>query len=115
FRSRRRHTILVSDWSSDVCSSDLGVVPPNTQLTKRPEQLPAWDALSADQKRLYARMMEVYAGALSHADYHIGRLLDALEQSGQLDNTLVIFMMGDNGARAEGTLQGTTNEVGTAA
>jgi len=93
----------------------LGVVPPSTQLTKRPEQLAAWDTLSADQKRLYARMMEVYAGALSHADYNIGRLLDAVEQSGQMDNTLVIFMMGDNGASAEGTLQGTTNEVGTAA
>jgi arylsulfatase A-like enzyme len=60
-------------------------------------------------------MMEVYAGALSHADYHIGRLLDAVEQSGQMDNTLVIFLMGDNGASAEGTLQGTTNEVATAA
>ena len=93
----------------------LGVVPTDTQLTKRPEQIPAWDTLSADQKRLYARMMEVYAGALSHADYHIGRLIDAIEQSGQLDNTLIIFMMGDNGASAEGTLQGTTNEVGTAA
>jgi arylsulfatase A-like enzyme len=93
----------------------LGVVPPHTQLTKRPEQIPAWDTLSADQKRLYARMMEVYAGALSHADHQIGRLLDAVEQSGQLENTLVVFMMGDNGASAEGTLQGTTNEVGTAA
>jgi arylsulfatase A-like enzyme len=93
----------------------LGVVPANTQLTKRPEQLPAWDSLSADQRRLYARMMEVYAGALSHADYNIGRLLDALEESGQRDNTLVIFIMGDNGASAEGTLQGTTNEVATAA
>jgi arylsulfatase len=92
----------------------LGVVPPNTRLTPRPEQLPAWDALSADQKRLYARMMEVYAGALSHADYHIGRLLDAVEQSGQMDNTLVVFLMGDNGASAEGSLQGTTNEVATA-
>ena len=92
----------------------LGVVPPSTQLTKRPEQLAAWDSLSDDQKRLYARMMEVYAGALSHADYNIGRVLDALEESGQRDNTLVIFMMGDNGASAEGTLQGTTNEVATA-
>src|SRR3974390_3070294 len=89
----------------------LGVVPQNAQLTKRPEQIPAWDTLSADQKRLYARMMEVYAGALSHADYNIGRLLRALEESGQRDNTLVIFMMGDNGASAEGSLQGTTNEV----
>jgi arylsulfatase len=92
----------------------LGVVPPNTQLTKRPEQIQAWDSLSDDQKRLYAHMMEVYAGALSYADNQIGRLVDAVEQSGQLDNTLVIFMMGDNGASAEGTLQGTTNEVGTA-
>lgn len=92
----------------------LGIVPANTKLTARPEQIPAWDSLSKDQKRLYTRMMEVYAGALSHADYNIGRLLDAVEQSGQLDNTLVIFMMGDNGASAEGSLQGTTNEVATA-
>jgi arylsulfatase len=92
-----------------------GVVPAGTGLTPRPQQIPAWDSLSADQKRLYARMMEVYAGALSHADYNIGRVLDAVEESGQMDNTLVIFMMGDNGASAEGTLQGTTNEVGTAA
>jgi arylsulfatase len=89
----------------------LGVIPPSTQLTKRPEQIPAWDTLSADQKRLFARMMEVYAGALSHADHNIGRLLDAVEESGQMDNTLIIFMMGDNGASAEGSLQGTTNEV----
>lgn len=93
----------------------LGVVPPNTQLTKRPGEIPAWDSLSADQKRLFARMMEVYAGALSHADDQIGRLLDAVEESGQLENTIVIFIMGDNGASAEGTLQGTTNEVGSAA
>ena len=93
----------------------LGIVPANTQLTKRPEQIPAWDSLSGDQKRLYARMMEVYAGALSHADNQIGRLLDAVQESGQLENTLVIFIMGDNGASAEGTLQGTTNEVATAA
>jgi arylsulfatase A-like enzyme len=89
----------------------LGVVPQNAQLTKRPDQIPAWDSLSADQKRLYARMMEVYAGALSHADHNIGRLLDAVQESGQMDNTLIIFMMGDNGASAEGSLQGTTNEV----
>ena len=92
-----------------------GLVPAGTQLTKRPEQIPAWDSLSADQKRLYARMMEVYAGALSHADHEIGRLFNAVAETGQLDNTLVIYIMGDNGASAEGTLQGTTNEVGTAA
>src|SRR5215472_8826123 len=93
----------------------LGIVPANTQLTKRPEQISAWDSLSADQKRLYARMMEVYAGALSHADNQIGRLLDAVQESGQLENTLVIFVMGDNGASAEGSLQGTVNEIATAA
>ena len=67
----------------------LGIVPANTQLTKRPEQIPAWDSLSADQKRLYARMMEVYAGALSHADNQIGRLLDAVQESGQLEKFCV--------------------------
>lgn len=94
---------------------EAGVVPPGTKLTTRPEQIQAWDTLTPDQKRLYARMMEVYAGALSYADDQIGRILDSLEESGQLDNTLVIFIMGDNGASAEGTLQGTTNEVATAA
>jgi len=93
----------------------MGIVPASTQLTKRPDQIPAWDSLSADQKRLYARMMEVYAGALSHADHEIGRIIDAVQEAGQLDNTLVIYIMGDNGASAEGTLQGTTNEVATAA
>ncbi len=93
---------------------ELGVVPANTRLTPRPEEISAWDSLSADQKRLYSRMMEVYAGALSHADHQIGRLIDAVEESGQLDNTIVIYIQGDNGASPEGTLQGTTNEVATA-
>src|SRR5262249_17748852 len=93
----------------------LGVIPADTQLTKRPEQIPAWDSLSPDQKRLYAHMMEVYAGALSHADNEIGRVVDAVRDSGQIDKTLIIYEMGDNGASAEGTLQGTTNEVATAA
>ncbi|HEY6384250.1 MAG TPA: arylsulfatase [Candidatus Acidoferrum sp.] len=92
----------------------LGVVPADTQLTKRPEEIPAWDSLSADQKRLFSHMMEVYAAALAYCDNQIGRLIDAVEESGQLDNTLVIFIMGDNGASPEGSLQGTTNEVGTA-
>jgi arylsulfatase A-like enzyme len=93
----------------------LGIVPANTQLTRRPDQIPAWDSLSPDQKRLYAHMMEVYAGALAYADNQIGRLLDELQQSGQLENTLVIFIMGDNGASAEGTLQGASNEIGVMA
>lgn len=93
----------------------LGIVPATTKLTKRPDQIPAWDSLSADQKRLYAHMMEVYAGALAYADNQIGRVLDELKDSGQLDNTLIFYIMGDNGASAEGTQQGTTNEVATAA
>jgi arylsulfatase len=93
----------------------LGVVPADTQLTKRPEQIPAWDSLSPDQKRLFTHMMEVYAGALSYADNQIGRVVDAVRDSGQSNNTLIFYEMGDNGASAEGTLQGTTNEVGTAA
>ncbi len=92
----------------------MGVIPASAKLTPRPREVPAWVSLSADQKRLYARMMEVYAAALAHADYQIGRVIDSIAQSGELDNTLVIFIQGDNGASAEGTLQGTTNEVGTA-
>jgi arylsulfatase A-like enzyme len=93
----------------------LGIVPPDTVLTPRPAEIPAWDSLNDDQKRVYARMMEVYAAAVAQSDYEIGRVLDALEESGQFDNTLVIYIEGDNGASAEGTLQGTTNEVGQVA
>lgn len=90
----------------------LGVIPANAALTRRPKEIPAWDSLSADQKKLYARMMEVYCAALSHCDYHVGRIIDALEKSGQLDDTLVIFIQGDNGPSGEGTLNGLTNELG---
>jgi arylsulfatase A-like enzyme len=89
----------------------LGVVPQDTAMTPRPPEIPAWDSLSDDQKKVYARMMEVYAASLAECDSEIGRVLDALQDSGQLDNTLVIYVMGDNGASAEGTMQGTTNEV----
>lgn len=90
------------------------IVPANTELTPRPEGIVAWDTLSADQKRLFARMMEVYAANVAQCDYELGRVIDALEQLGQLDNTLIIFIEGDNGASAEGTMQGTSNEVATA-
>jgi arylsulfatase len=90
----------------------LGIVPAGTKLTARPEEIPAWDSLSADQKRLYARMMEVYAAALAHADHQIGRVIDAVQETGELDNTIIIFIQGDNGASAEGSLQGLANEVG---
>src|SRR5262249_24784566 len=87
----------------------LGIVPQNTVLTPRPKEIPDWDSLSADQKKVYARMMEVYAATVAHSDSEIGRILDALQESGQLDNTLVIYLEGDNGASAEGTMHGTTN------
>jgi arylsulfatase A-like enzyme len=92
-----------------------GIVPANAKLTPRPNEIPAWDSLSADEKRLYARMMEVYAASLSYVDYNIGRVIEAVRQTGELDNTLIIYEMGDNGASAEGTLQGLANEVGVAA
>jgi arylsulfatase A-like enzyme len=92
----------------------LGVVPANTRLSVRHPEIPAWDSLTADQKRLYARMMEVYCAALVHADHHIGRVLAAFDQIGQRENTLVIYIMGDNGPSAEGSMQGTTNEIATA-
>jgi len=89
----------------------LGIVPANTQLTKRHEGLPAWDSLDAKKKELYAYMMEIYAGFLEQTDYNVGRVLGAIEQLGQLDNTLVIYIVGDNGASAEGGLSGMANEM----
>ena len=89
-----------------------GIVPADTVLTPRPAGIPAWDSLNADQKKVYARMMEVYAAAVAQSDYEIGRVIDSLQESGQLDNTLIIYIEGDNGASGEGTLEGTTNELG---
>jgi len=90
---------------------DLGLVPANTHLTPRSPGIPAWDSLNAEQKQLYAYMMQVYAGYLSQTDYNVGRVLEAIDKLGQLDNTLVIYIVGDNGASAEGTMQGALNEV----
>jgi arylsulfatase len=89
----------------------LGVVPADTKLTPRPASLPAWDSLNADQKRLYARMMEIFAGFGAQIDYEMGRVLDAAAALPDADNTLVIYIMGDNGASAEGGLDGETNEI----
>jgi arylsulfatase len=91
-----------------------GVVPEGTKLSERPKEIPAWDSLTADQKKLYAHMMEVYAGCLAYCDSNIGRVIQGVEDTGELDNTLIIFIMGDNGASGEGTLQGLSNEVGVA-
>ena len=89
----------------------MGIIPANAKLTPRPEEIPAWDSLNADQKKVFAHMMEVYAAALVYADNQMGRILDAVEDLGQLDNTLVIYIQGDNGASAEGGFQGLLNEM----
>src|SRR5438093_12576327 len=89
----------------------LGVVPADTKLTPRPASLPAWDSLNADQKRLYARMMEIFAGFGAQIDYEMGRVLDAAAALPDADNTLLIDILGDNGASAEGGLDGATNEL----
>lgn len=87
-----------------------GVLPRGTKPAPRPEGMPAWDSLSPTEKRLYARQMEVFAAALSHADEQFGRILDELERRGELDNTIVL-VTSDNGASAEGGLSGTYNEL----
>lgn len=87
-----------------------GIVPPGTTMAPRPQGMPAWDSLTPDEKRMYARQMEVFAAALSHADAQFGRILDDLERRGELDNTIVV-VSSDNGASAEGGLSGTYNEL----
>ena len=84
---------------------ELGVVPADTELTARHEEIPAWDDMPDELKPVLARQMEVYAGFLEHTDHHIGRLVDALEDLGVLEDTLVYYIIGDNGASAEGTDQ----------
>ncbi|MDD3798464.1 MAG: arylsulfatase [Novosphingobium sp.] len=86
-----------------------GVIPPGTQVTPRPEGLPAWDSLSSDDKRVSARMMEVFAGMIAYQDAQIGRILDEIDRMGLSEDTLVLFIEGDNGASPEGGLAGSTN------
>ncbi|MFE9804381.1 arylsulfatase [Streptomyces goshikiensis] len=88
----------------------LGVVPADARLSPRDPDVPTWESLSPEARRLAARMMEVYAGFLSHTDHHLGRLVDFLKETGEFDNTL-IMVVSDNGASAEGGVTGTTNEV----
>jgi arylsulfatase len=89
----------------------LGVLPPNAQLPPWPDFVPRWESLTPDQRRLYARQMEVYAAYLAYTDFEIGRVIQAVQDAGQLDNTLIIYISGDNGGSAEGGLDGTVNEV----
>jgi arylsulfatase len=88
----------------------LGVIPATTQLTPWPDILPKWDTLSADEKKLFARQAEVFAGYTAYTDHEIGRVIQAVEDMGKLDNTLIIFIAGDNGTSPEGTLLGTPNQ-----
>ncbi|MGH8827421.1 MAG: sulfatase-like hydrolase/transferase, partial [Jiangellaceae bacterium] len=90
---------------------ELGVVPPDAELTARPAEIPAWDDMPDELKPVLARQMEVYAGFLEHTDYHVGRLVDALEDLEILDDTLIYYIIGDNGASGEGTPNGCFNEL----
>ena len=88
----------------------LGVIPESAELTVRSPGIPAWDEMDPILHPVLAREAEVYAGFLEYADHHVGRLIDAVEDLGILDDTLVYLIIGDNGASAEGNFQGTTNE-----
>ncbi|HKQ83949.1 MAG TPA: arylsulfatase [Steroidobacteraceae bacterium] len=89
----------------------LGVIPPNAKLTPRPKEIPAWNDMSPDQKRLFERQMETFAGFAEHTDHEVGRLVAQLEAIGELENTLFFYIVGDNGASAEGGPEGTYNEM----
>ncbi|MDF3044172.1 MAG: sulfatase [Ornithinibacter sp.] len=90
---------------------ELGVIPDEAELTARHEEIPAWDDMPDELKPVLARQMEVYAGFLEHTDHHVGRLIDTLEELEILDDTLIYYIIGDNGASAEGTLNGAFNEL----
>ena len=90
---------------------ELGVIPADAQLTVRHDEIPAWDDMDDELKPVLAREMEVYAGFLEHTDHHVGRLIDAIEDLEILDDTIIYYIIGDNGASAEGTLNGAFNEM----
>ena len=88
---------------------ELGVIPPDCQLTERHAEIAAWDEMPDELKPVLRRQMEVYAGFLEYADHQVGRLIDGLDRLGVLQETLVFYILGDNGASAEGTMNGTFN------
>lgn len=90
-----------------------GIVPPNTQLTARPESIPAWESLSDDEKKLYAHQMEVFAGFLDHTDHYTGELIKSARALPGGENTMIIYIIGDNGSSAEGSMTGTLNNMMT--
>jgi len=89
----------------------MGIIPKGTKLTARSKDVPAWDAQSAEARKVYTRLMENYAAYMAYTDHEVGRLIDSLQASGELDNTLVMYVVGDNGASAEGGLEGTFSEI----
>ncbi|MFD2890886.1 arylsulfatase [Flavobacterium chuncheonense] len=89
----------------------MGVIPKDTKLTPRPEWVKAWSTLSTDEKKLYARLMENFAGFLAYTDHEVGRLLKAIKELPDAENTIVMYIVGDNGASSEGGMEGTINEV----
>ena len=91
----------------------LGIMPENAELTPWPKELPEWDSLSWDEKKLFIKQADVYGAYLAYTDHEIGRVIQAIEDMGELDNTLIIYIAGDNGASAEGMLNGTPNEFTT--
>jgi arylsulfatase len=105
--NRLRETIFANQ-------KKLGVIPQNAELTPWPDDIPKWDTLSPEAKKLYIRQAEVYAAFLAYTDHEIGRVIQAVADAGKLDNTLVIYISGDNGASPEGTLHGLFNEFAVA-
>ncbi|HRH69449.1 MAG TPA: arylsulfatase [Flavobacteriales bacterium] len=89
----------------------MGIIPPNAKLTPRPAQIPAWADMNEQQRKLFTRQMEVFAGFAEHTDHEVGRLVEQLEAIGELDNTIFFYIVGDNGASAEGGPEGTYNEM----
>ncbi len=90
---------------------EMGIIPNGTKLTPRSKDVPAWDAQPAEARKVYTRLMENYAAYMAYTDHEVGRLIDSVQASGELDNTLVVYIVGDNGASAEGGLEGTFSEI----
>ena len=89
----------------------MGIIPADSKLSPRPKEIPAWDSFSAQEQKLFIRQMETFAGFASHTDYEIGRIIEYIESIGQLDNTIVVYIAGDNGSSSEGGATGTFNET----
>ena len=87
------------------------MIPADAELTERHDEITAWDDMPDELKPVLARQMEVYAGFLEHTDHHVGRLIDAIDDLGVLEDTIVYYIIGDNGASAEGTMNGAFNEM----